>query len=157
MRADFIRNALSTFLFAIALFVGLGCTMLLISEIFDLASNYSVSKLIELIFLIVYTFNFFVVVIKLMFLLESSEFTPFVFKNVKRLKTMGYCLLFNSIYDCIMDFRLNLDANIRIFGTENGGISGPMLVCFLAALMCFVMAEIFDKAIKIKEEQDLTI
>ncbi|MEG2993743.1 MAG: DUF2975 domain-containing protein [Bacilli bacterium] len=32
-----------------------------------------------------------------------------------------------------------------------------MLICLLSALMCFVMGEIFDKAIKIKNESDLTI
>ncbi|RDY28145.1 DUF2975 domain-containing protein [Romboutsia weinsteinii] len=157
MRSDFIRNALSTFLFLISILLGGLTIILLIRKIFELASDYSFLKLVEFTFLVVYTCNFFIVTVKLILLLESSGSTPFIFDNVKRLKTMGYCLLFNSIYDCVMDFRLNLDANIRIFGTENGGISGPMIVCLLAALMCFVMAEIFDKAIKIKEEQDLTI
>ncbi|HBL4808919.1 TPA: DUF2975 domain-containing protein, partial [Clostridioides difficile] len=47
--------------------------------------------------------------------------------------------------------------NIRIFGTDSGGISPLMVISFIFALMCFVIAETFDKAIKIKEDNDLTI
>ncbi|WP_265113297.1 DUF2975 domain-containing protein [Clostridioides difficile] len=32
-----------------------------------------------------------------------------------------------------------------------------MVISFIFALMCFVIAETFDKAIKIKEDNDLTI
>lgn len=32
-----------------------------------------------------------------------------------------------------------------------------MIICLISALMCFVMGKVFDKAIKIKNESDLTI
>jgi hypothetical protein len=44
-----------------------------------------------------------------------------------------------------------------IIGIHKWGITPSTIVYIILALLPFVIAEVFDKAIKIKEENDLTI
>ncbi|MDY6603375.1 DUF2975 domain-containing protein, partial [Clostridioides difficile] len=92
----------------------------------------------------------------LIFIINSTKYSPFVLENVKRFKVMGCCLLINTIIECVIGYNSNTSL-IMIFGDNSGGISPLMVISFIFALMCFVIAETFDKAIKIKEDNDLTI
>ncbi len=46
---------------------------------------------------------------------------------------------------------------IQLIGSDNGAVTPIMVALFVTSLMCFVMSEVFDKAIKIKNDNDLTI
>lgn len=68
---------------------------------------------------------------------------------------MGYYLIINVILEGISDF-YKKGVSILI-GTSNGSIKLSTVMGIILALMCFVIAEVFEKAIKMKEENDLTI
>ena len=145
MITKFFSNILSVFLYFL-----LSCMIPMF--LYDFSSD----KVIALIARILYFSDYFIVILFLIFIINSTKYSPFVLENVKRFKVMGCCLLINTIIECINGYNLNTN-NIRIFGTDSGGISPLMVISFIFALMCFVIAETFDKAIKIKEDNDLTI
>lgn len=105
----------------------------------------------------VYYLNYLLVVKMMIGIIKSTWETPFIVKNVKRFKVIAWCLTINVAYECFMGYGANKYANIQIFSNGKGAISPIMAIGIIAALMCFVMAEVFDKAIMIKEDNDLTI
>lgn len=157
MKNSFSKGILSFILFfalvllSITILIGFG------SLIPQIISEFSLIKLFGVILNLIYLLNYAIVAKYLLNLIKTTETTPFIIENVKRFRIMGYCLIYNSIFECIMGYSGNNVGNIQILATSHGAITVPMIICFLSALMCFVMAEIFDKAIKIKTENDLTI
>lgn len=106
---------------------------------------------------LVYLVNYLLVVKMLIGIIKSTWETPFIVKNVKRFKVMAWCLTINVAFECFMGYGASKYASIQIFSNGKGALSPIMIIGIIAALMCFVMAEVFDKAIKIKEDNDLTI
>ncbi|WP_052356481.1 DUF2975 domain-containing protein [[Clostridium] dakarense] len=107
---------------------------------------------------IVYFGMYFITIRQLILLIRSSEESPFIIENVKRFKLMGICMLINSILECIMGYRIGRESGmIEIMATPSGALTPMMLVCIISSLMCFVMADVFKRAIQIKDENDLTI
>lgn len=158
MRKSFLLTFLSAFLYLALALLFIVLIGVPITSISMLTSDFSFSMLMNVIFSIIYIFNYFMIVRKLLDILNSTETTPFILDNVKRFKLMGYCLGINSIFECFMGYIGSQDVgNIQILATKNGAITPVMIICVISALMCFVIAEIFDKAIKIKEDNDLTI
>lgn len=155
MITKFFRNILSGFLYFILTILSmLGVSSMCMIPMF--LYDFSLDKLITLTSRILYFSDYFIVILLLVFIINSTKYSPFILENVKRFKIMGYCLLINTIIECINGYSLNT-SNIRVFGTDSGGISPLMVISFIFALMCFVIAETFNKAIKIKEDNDLTI
>lgn len=105
----------------------------------------------------VYYLNYLLVLKMLIGIIKSTWKTPFIIKNVKRFKVIAWCLTVNVVYECFMGYGANKYANIQIFSNGKGAISPIMAIGIMTALICFVMAEVFDKAMRIKEENDLTI
>lgn len=101
--------------------------------------------------------SYFVIIKSLIEVLNSSEYSLFVKENVKRFRLIGYLLLLNSIIEFISTFGTTgkgmrfLDLGFGFYFTV------PVFVYFITSLMSFVVADGFTKAIKIKEENDLTI
>lgn len=106
---------------------------------------------------IVYLVGYLVVIIMLIKIINSTNSSPFIISNVKRFRVMGVFLTINTIYECVRGYSVNENAMIKIMGTANGAISPIMVIGVISALMCFVMAEVFKKAIEIKSDNDLTI
>ncbi|MCC0636387.1 MULTISPECIES: DUF2975 domain-containing protein [unclassified Clostridioides] len=149
------NNILSVFLYFILVILSVS-GILFMCMIPMFLHDFNLEKLFILVVRIMYFSNYFIVILFLTFIINSNKYSPFILENVKRFKIMGYCLLINTIIECINGYSLNT-SNIRIFGTDNGGISPLMVISFIFSLMCFVIAETFNKAIKIKEDNDLTI
>jgi hypothetical protein len=104
----------------------------------------------------IYFFNYFAVVWYLKKIVDSTYDSPFIVGNVLRLKKMGYFLLVNTVFE----FFIGLQDMSEIKMVGIGGLKSvkPVLVmCLIATLICFVLADVFNKAIKIKEDNDLTI
>ncbi len=155
MSTKFFSNILSAFLYFLLSLLGVaGIIFLCMIPIF--LYDFSSDKVITLIARILYFSDYFIVILFLIFIINSTKYSPFILENVKRFKTMGCCLLVNTIIECIIGYGSNTGP-IMIFGDNSGGISPLMVISFVFALMCFVISEIFDKAIKIKEDNDLTI
>lgn len=162
MKDNFVKGVLSIFLFIVLFALSVGGLGVLWRELFDFLNNMSIKKFGELILLTIYTANYIIVVLNLTFIVNSTSYTPFISGNVKRFKIMGTCLLVNSVSECIIGFYSNSDAPLVLFGIRDaknmiGGLTGSMVFNIIFALMCFVLAEVIDKAIKIKNENDLTI
>lgn len=104
-----------------------------------------------------YFIGYLVVIIMLIQIIDSTNNSPFIYKNVKRFRVMGVFLTINAVYECIRGYADNKFAGIQIFSTGNGAISPLMMIGLISALMCFVMAEVFKKAVEIKNDNDLTI
>ncbi|MGX9756742.1 DUF2975 domain-containing protein [Clostridioides difficile] len=149
------NNILSVFLYFILVILSVS-GILFMCMIPMFLYDFNFEKLFILVVRIMYFSNYFIVILCLTFIISSTKYSPFILENVKRFKIMGYCLLINTIIECINGYSLNT-SNIRVFGTDSGGISPLMVISFIFALMCFVIAETFNKAIRIKEDNDLTI
>jgi hypothetical protein len=65
------------------------------------------------------------------------------------------CLI--GIIESLLGYCSNTNAPVIFIGSNNGGITGPMIICFISVLMCFVIANVFSKAINIKKDNDLTV
>lgn len=120
-------------------------------------SNIEVMSVLNVVAQLVYLVNYLLVVKMLIGIIKSTWETPFIVKNVKRFKVMAWCLTINVAFECFMGYGASKYASIQIFSNGKGALSPIMIIGIIAALMCFVMAEVFDKAIKIKEDNDLTI
>lgn len=106
---------------------------------------------------ILYLVGYLVIIVMLIQIINSTNGSPFVINNVKRFRVMGVFLTINTIYECIKGYSANGNSMIIIIGTGNGAISPIMVIGVISALMCFVMAEVFKKAVEIKNDNDLTI
>lgn len=104
-----------------------------------------------------YFIGYLVVIIMLIQIIDSTNNSPFTYKNVKRFRIMGLFLTINAVYECIRGYADNKFAGIQIFSTGKGAITPLMMIGLISALMCFVIAEVFKKAVEIKSDNDLTI
>lgn len=71
---------------------------------------------------------------------------PFIYENVRSLKNMSICAIIISFVYISKVFIYNSIMAMLV-----------VLVFFLASLLALVLSEVFKKAVKYKEENDLTI
>ncbi|MGO5074059.1 DUF2975 domain-containing protein [Clostridium sporogenes] len=116
-------------------------------ELFHNISSILASLLIIAVYLVI-AWN----LLKIVYSIESN---PFTLKNVKSFKIIGYLMIFLSIIDGIVNFKKK--SNFQIIGIEYGSIKGSCILYLIVGLMALVLAEIFKKAVHIKDENDLTI
>ncbi|WP_250676054.1 DUF2975 domain-containing protein [Paraclostridium ghonii] len=155
MVSNLAKGALLLFLYFMLVILGGVLILLPFQQISEIILNFNFNRISSLIASLVYLYNYVLVSLCLIGIIESTDYTPFIFDNVKRFKKMGYCLFVNAIIECILGY--NDPKHMHLIGVGNGGITFPMIICIISALMCFVIGEVFDKAIKIKEENDLTV
>lgn len=98
---------------------------------------------------------YFLIVYNLRKIVYSIDMLPFCFDNVKRFKAIGYYIFFIAIFDAILNFKM--PSNLVILATKYGSLKGSFFIYIVLSCLSFALAEIFRKAIKIKEENDLTI
>ncbi|ABS32636.1 DUF2975 domain-containing protein [Clostridium botulinum] len=115
------------------------------------------------IILFLFTTGVYIVVawnlLKIVFSIDS---TPFSLKNVKNFKIIGYLMLFLSLIDAIesiVNFKKSDDLVALGIILDKGivGIRPSCILYLVLGIMALVLAEIFKKAVKIKNENDLTI
>lgn len=116
-------------------------------ELFHNISSILASLLIIAVYLVI-AWN----LLKIVYSIKSN---PFTLKNVKSFKIIGYFMIFLSIIDGIVN--LKKPSNFIIMGTENISIKPSCILYLVLGLMALVLAEIFKKAVQIKDENDLTI
>lgn len=158
MNNGFLRNILIVFLYLMLGVFSIFIINIPIIYLSVIAPDFNFIMLLNILLNALYLINYFITIKKLLSIIKTVETTPFVFDNVKRFKVMGYCLCINSIFEFIIGYKGSQNiGNIQILATNSGAITPAMMVCFISALMCFVIAEVFNKAISIKQENDLTI
>ncbi|WP_160687186.1 hypothetical protein [Clostridium sp. C2-6-12] len=85
---------------------------------------------------------------------------PFVYKFsiqiiIYLLVCLTYYMIVISISDAIINYRV--PSNFELFANKYGSIKGSFLIYLVITCMAFVLAEIFEKAVILKNEHDLTI
>ncbi|MDS1002208.1 DUF2975 domain-containing protein [Clostridium sporogenes] len=129
------------------------CTAMLFTGIFasrELHGNvydFLVHLIINVIYLIISW--------DLLKIVSSIHSTLFTSKNVKSFKIIGYLMILLSIIDGIVNFKKK--SNIEIISTGYGSLKGSCIFYLILGLLSLVLAEIFKKAVQIKDENDLTI
>lgn len=158
MKAKKSKEILSTLLYILLALTGISVICMFIMGISILFKDFHISNVINLFTTTIYALNYFLVIMYLISIIESTYDTPFIISNVSKLKIMGYCLLINSIFECIIGYTSGSNNGfVQVIGSDNGAITPIMITLFITSLMCFVIAEVFDRAIEIKEDNDLTI
>ncbi|GAA0864035.1 DUF2975 domain-containing protein [Paraclostridium tenue] len=157
MKATFSKDILNFILYFLLLVLGIGFIgfPIMLIQNFNTVDLFSIfNMMVNLMYISMYL----IVVLFLIKIIKSTLITPFVKENVKRFKIMGCCLLVNTVFEFIIGYNAAaISGGVTIIGSNSGGITPPMMICLISALMCFVLGEVFDKAVKIKNESDLTI
>ncbi|NRT92098.1 DUF2975 domain-containing protein [Clostridium beijerinckii] len=100
-------------------------------------------------------FIYFLVVYNLRKIVYSTNSTPFSFDNVKRFKQIGYYMILMAVIDGI--FKWKTKSNFTFLGTESGCLKGSFFMYVILSFIALVLSEIFEKAVEIKKENDLTV
>ncbi|ACA54690.1 membrane protein [Clostridium botulinum A2B7 92] len=116
-------------------------------ELYGNTSDILVSLIIILIYLII-AWN----LLKIVYSIYSNPFTS---KNIKSFKIIGYLMILLSIIDGIVNFKKK--SNLEIIALGHGCLQGSCIFYLILGLLALVLAEIFKKAVQIKNENDLTI
>lgn len=80
---------------------------------------------------------------------------PFILNNVKRFKRIEYLIFLLGLVDIIVNF--NNGKGALLIGTPYGNIHFDTLLYFVIGGMALILAQVFQLAIELKEENDLTI
>lgn len=110
---------------------------------------------IQLIIYLLVCLTYFMIIYNLRKIVYSTDSTPFCADNVKRFKYIGYYMILISISDAIINFKV--PSNFELFATQHGSLKGSFLIYLVITCIAFVLAEIFEKAVILKNEHDLTI
>lgn len=149
------KSILSTLLYITGIILFITLVGEIVRHIYLIVCNFTFESVVNLITTSIYLYGYFTITRYLIAIVESTYSTPFIENNVNKLRKMGYYLIINTILEGISDF-CKKGVSILI-GTSNGSIKLSTVMGIILALMCFVIAEVFEKAIKMKEENDLTI
>jgi Na+-driven multidrug efflux pump len=98
---------------------------------------------------IVYSIFYYLIANNVIYIINSSKENPFVSENVKRFDKTGIYLIIVAILDFIKNH-----SNVLRADTDKISNVGFIL---LSGIICFVISNIIHKAIKIKDDNDLTI
>lgn len=98
---------------------------------------------------------YFLIIYDLRKIVYSADLTPFCAENIRRFKRIGYYMFFMAVLDGIINFKMK--SNFELFATQYGSLKGSFLMYVILACIALVLAEIFEKAVEIKDENDLTI
>lgn len=152
------KRVLSTFLpiiiFIMVLMMLLGVLMG-IPYIFENIND--INKIMPGILTFIIGLSYLMTFIFLWNVVDSSKASIFILENVKRFKLIGIFQLINLVVEYI-SFIGSGHKGMRFIDLAPGIFITPgMAVYFITALICFVIAESFHEAIRIKGENELTI
>ncbi len=144
-----LATSFSKVLLNIILFM-LGMSVLAFITII-LSFGIDINSFVYLILCLIY----FLVVYNLRKIVYSSNSTPFSFDNVRRFKQIGYYMILMAVIDGIVNWKR--ESNFNFIGTQSGSLKGSFFMYVILAFIALVLSEIFEKAVEIKKENDLTV
>lgn len=98
---------------------------------------------------------YFLIIRDLRKIVYSTNLTAFCSDNVKRFKRIGYYMVFMAVFDGIINFKRK--SNFELFASQYGSLKGSFIMYIIIACIALVLSEIFEKAVEIKTENDLTV
>lgn len=152
------KNILSTTLVIFMFLLGLILVMGVILGIPYIVNNIgNITNIVSGVGMFILGVIYFIMIVLLLEIVSSSKINIFINTNVKRFRQIGYLLFLNLIMEYV-SMLFNGVTGIRFIDVAPGIFITPgMTIYFIAGLLCFVIADAFDQAIKIKEDNDLTI
>lgn len=152
------KTVLSTSLIVILFMLGLILLMGAIMGIpYIFNSIKDTNKIVYGIGAFIIGITYFMMIIFLLDIVSSSKVNIFIKSNVKQFKRIGYLLLINLGIDYIFSIIYGI-SGMRFVDLAPGVFITPsMCIYFISGLLCFVIADAFDEAIRIKEENEFTV
>ena len=158
MKNNLAKRSLTTLITIITFILGVALIISVFAGIPYILENLSnFNNITSALRFFIIGITFFIILILLLEIASSSKNSIFISENVKRFRFIGYMLFVNGINEYIT-MLVNGVSGIRIFDLAPGiFITIGMAVYFIVALICFVISDSFDEAIRIKEDNNLTI
>lgn len=128
---------------------------LLVGVVLSICPSHGIDA--HLLMLAAVSLVYFLIIYDLRKIVYSTDLTPFCAENIKRFKRIGYYMFFMAVFDGVINFKSPSYSGIEIFATQYGSLKGSFLMYVILACIALVLAEIFEKAVEIKDENDLTI
>ena len=152
------KNILSTTLVIFMFLLGLILVMGVILGIPYIVNNIgNITNIVLGVGMFILGVIYFIMIVLLLEIVSSSKINIFINTNVKRFRQIGYLLFLNLIMEYV-SMLFNGVTGIRFIDVAPGIFITPgMTIYFIAGLLCFVIADAFNQAIKIKNDNDLTI
>lgn len=112
--------------------------------------------LLNALLMIVITSVYMAIVFLLRKIVKSvSEKKPFCTENVKRFNYISLLVFILSLADVVANYKL--ESNVQILATKYGSIKPSFFIYLILGLLAMLLSQIFNEAVKIKNENDLTI
>ncbi|WP_373600255.1 DUF2975 domain-containing protein [Paraclostridium bifermentans] len=158
MSNSLTKRVLSTSLAILAFMLG---TMLIVGIFifipYVLENIKDIKSLSFAISLLILLSSYLALTILLLNIVSHSKVSIFVNETVKNFKLMGVILLLDLIVEYISTIIIGV-RGMRFIDLAPGIFITPsMAIYFISSLICFVIADSFTSAIKIKNDNDLTI
>lgn len=141
------------------IFIILGCILepiYTIVRIFVL-SSLSMFTIKASIFIEINSLIYVFIIFELRNIIERiAEEKAFIIDNVKSFRRIGMYIVLIGIVD-VIDGVISESFKAVLVFYKDGSIKPDILLFIVIACVCFVIAEVFEKAIQIKKDNDLTI
>lgn len=146
-----IKNVLSILLIILFFIAGVSVIMGIMGIPYALFEEADKNAVASLIGMLAVGISYLMIIVSLIDIVNSSKVNIFISENVRRFKRIGYLLFASLILKYILAICNLLEGMTILDAVPNTEIY------IIAALLCFVIADAFDKAIKIKEENEFTV
>ena len=64
-------------------------------------------------------------------------------------------MIFMAVIDGILNWKI--ESNFNFIGTQSGSLKGSFIMYVILACIALVLSDVFEKAVEIKKENDLTV
>ncbi|MCW3490602.1 DUF2975 domain-containing protein [Dethiobacter alkaliphilus] len=85
-----------------------------------------------------------------------AEQNPFSKENVNRFRMIGYSVLALGVFQAIVNFP-NRQSGMDLIAVPAGSVGPEIFIFLVLGFLALLLAEIFAEALKIKNENDMTI
>lgn len=101
---------------------------------------------------------FSVILYKMHIIIKSLSSNPFTENNIKNFKIIYRCMMIITILNGFFTYPLySPDTGLEILQTSYGKLKPSCILYFVLAVAALTLSYIFEKAVEIKNENDLTV
>lgn len=151
LKKTIIKNVLSILLIILFSIVGVSVMICIMSIPYELFEEADKNSIVSLIGMLAVGISYLMIIVSLTDIVNSSKVNIFISENVKKFKRIGYLLFVSLILKYVIAICNLLEGMTISDAVQNTEIY------IIAGLLCFVIADAFEKAIKIKEENEFTV
>lgn len=97
------------------------------------------------------------IVYKIYSVIKSLKSNPLTENNIKNFKIIYRCMVVIAILNGIFTYTLPDNPTFQFLQTSYGSVKPTCILYFILAVVALTLSYIFEKAIEIKNENDLTV